>query len=395
MNSRRLLWNRLLENAKYKMKAIRSVMDWTVVVYFVIPGIVIGFFVYRSWWVEVPGWIHYIPFSLVFIASFFLLWGGYFKTYVREADSIFLLKKEHLLIGLKKGGILLSYLFEIPKTCLLALLMAPFWYQYYDFNGLQLLSFFSLWVTLKWLIMAVTGRLDVYLRGWRSLLRNIPLWIGAGVIWYVSFQAFGHGHVIFIILISLLNTVCSIVLNYPRFTSIHTFEQDLAIDEREKRKQTEFLLGLSMDMEKLPKPKPLRKSPRLYAKSNRLFQKRTETTGYLELFIKATTRNIEYFFGYLRILGVTAAALVMIPPLWMKLGIAACGFFAVIVWIGSVWQKVVGSHPFTKQYSGKEGYYKGKKAMTAALAVPYTGMCLVYLFVMPYIQNVLTLFLRG
>lgn len=395
MNSRRLLWKRLLENGKYKMKSIRSVMDWTVVVYFVIPGIVIGFFVYRSWWMEVPGWIHYIPFSFLFIAFFFLLWNGYFRTYVREADSIFLLKKERLFIGLKKGGLLLSYIFEIPKTCLLALLIAPFWFQYYGFNGLQLLFFFSLWMTLKWLIMAVSGRLDVQLRGWRSLLRNIPFWIGAGVIWYGSFQAFGHENVLLIILISLFNTVFSIVLNYPRFTSIHTFEQDLAIDEREKQKQTGLLLGLSMDIERLPKPRPIRKSPRLYAQSNRLFQKRSETTGFLELFIKATTRNTEYFWGYLRILGVTAAALVMIPPLWMKLGIAVCGFFTVIVWSGTLWHKVVGSHPFTKQYLGKEGYYKGKNAVTAVLAVPFTGMCLIYLFVMPYIQQVLTLFLPG
>ena len=373
---------------------MRSVMDWTVIVYLVIPGIVIGFFIYRSWWVEVPGWIHYIPFSFVFLASFFLLWGGYFKTYVRAADSIFLLKKERLFIGLKKGGMLLSYILEMPKACLIALLIAPFWHQYYHFNGLQLFSFLCLWITLKWLIMAVSGRLDVHLRGWRSLLKNIPLWIGAGVIWYASFQAFGHGNVLLMILISLFNTVFSIVLNYPRFTSIHTFEQDLAIDEREKQKQTGFLLGLSMDMEKLPKPRPIRKSPRLYAKSNRLFQKRTVTNGYLELFMKVTTRNTEYILGYLRILGVTAAALVVIPPLWVKLGIAVCGFFTVMVWSGSMWEKIVGSHPFTKQYSGKEGYYKGKKAVTAALAVPYTGMCLVCLFALPFIENVITLFLK-
>ncbi|WP_339162086.1 ABC transporter permease [Siminovitchia sp. FSL W7-1587] len=395
MNSGRLLWTRVLENGKHKLKTMRAVMDWTIIVYFVIPSIVIGFFIYRSWWLEMPGWIQHIPFSFLFIGSFFLLWNSHFRTYVREADTIFLMKKERLFIGLKKGGILFSYTFEILTAGLLALLIAPFWFQHYGFTGLQLLSFCISWITLKWLVMAVSGRLDVQLRGLISILRNIPLVIGAGAIWYVSFLAFEHGSILLIILISLLNTVGSIVLNYPRFTSIHTFEQDLAIDEREKRKHTEFVLGMSSDIEKLPKLGTVRKNPRLYSKSNRLFKKRTEMVGYLELFIKVTTRNTEYFWGYVRIIGVTVAALIMLPPLWMKIGITACGLFTVVAWSGSIWHKIVGSHPFTKLYSGKDGYFKGKNTVTAVLAVPFTVICLAYFFVIQYVQKSIPLFLNG
>jgi ABC-2 type transport system permease protein len=395
MTSGRLLWNRWLENGKYKARTMRLVLDWTVMVYFVIPGAVIGFFVYRSWWEEMPGWIEYIPFPLAWIAVFFILWNGHFQTYVREADRIFLLKKTDLFMGLKQGGMILSYILEMPKAGFLALLIVPFWFEYYHLNGLQLFFFISLWVTLKWLIMAASGYLNASLRGWRTLLKNIPLMIAAGAIWHTSYLAFQSHHGWGIMAICLFNMIGSMALNYRRFTSIHTFEQDLAIDERERQKQSEFLLGVSMDVEKLPTPRPIRTSPRLYSQSNRLFQKRTEAAGFLELFIKVTTRSTDYLFGYLRILGVTAAALIIVPPMWVKMGVAVAGFFALLIWCGAVWHRVVGSHPFSRKYAGKEGYQKGKTAVAALLAVPYAGMCLLYLFIMPSIQNALSLWIDG
>lgn len=392
MNSRRLLFHRIRENWNYKYKIIKSVVDWTVLVYLVIPAVIISVFVYRSWWIESPGWIEFVPFPILFALYFFLLWGGYFKTYVREADIIFLRKNEKLMLGMKQGGITASYISEMISAASLGLLISPFWFNHYNFGIKQLVLFLGLWVSLKWLIMAINGMLNAHVRGWRSLFRSLPVLICAAVIWWLSYKVFQSVSLLPILFIMIFNGIVSMLLVKKRFTSIHTFEQDLSIDEKDKNKYTEMIFGLSMDMEKLPKPRPVRKSPRLYSKSNRIFRNRNERNGFLELFIKVATRDTEYIRGYLQVLGVTGAAIVFVPPLWLKMTVAAAGFFFLLVWIGSVWHKLIGNHPFTRKYSGKEGYVKGKNLVTTILIIPFIIMCGFYVIVIQLMRSLFPFF---
>ncbi|MBS4200060.1 ABC transporter permease [Bacillus sp. FJAT-49732] len=371
MNSWQLLFKRISQNWKQQFAVVKRVVDWTVLVYLVIPTIVISFFIYQSWWIQIPGWMRILPLSAIFVLFFLFLWGDHFLTYVREADRIFLRKKEKLFLGMKRGGIIYSYAFQWWSAATLCLFIAPLWFIHFDLQVGQLILFAALWVSLKWFIMAVKGKLDVELRGWRSLLRGIPLFIGAAIIWTWCYKAFINDNILMIATLIFINTIVSIWLVRSRFTSVHTFEKDLAIDELEKNKYMEIIFGLSMDMEKMPKPVPVRNSPRLYSKSNRIFKNRTPKNGFIELFIKATTRNIEYIIGYFQIMGVTSAAMVILPPIWLKVTMASLGTIFLLIWLGSVWHKVIGSHSFTKKYASEEGYFEGKKMVTTVLAIPF------------------------
>ncbi len=392
MNSSQLLFHRIRENWKYKYKIIKTIIDWTILIYIVVPAAVITIFVYRSWWIAPPFWIASVPFSLLFAVFFFLLWGGYFKTYIREADIIFLRKNEKLMLGMKRGGIIISYLTEVLSAVFLAVLISPLWIIHYGLSLKELVLFFGIWVSLRWLVMAVNGQLNVHLKGWRNLIRSIPVVVGAGSIWWLSYKALQSGSLLLVFMIIILNGIASMLLLKKRFTTIHTFEQDLSIDEKDKSKYTEMIFGLSMDIEKLPKPKPVRKSPRLYSKSNRIFKTRSPRNGFLELFIKSTTRDMEYVRGYFQVLGITVAAIIFLPPLWLKITIAAVGVLFLTVWIGSVWHKLIGSHPFTKKYSGDEGYIKGKQIVTAVLLIPFVIICLLNVWILPWIHSFLPFF---
>ena len=57
VNSRRLLFIRIRQNWNYQYSHIKSILDWTVMVYLIVPAIIIGALVYRSWWLELPSWI--------------------------------------------------------------------------------------------------------------------------------------------------------------------------------------------------------------------------------------------------------------------------------------------------------------------------------------------------
>ncbi|MCJ8009543.1 ABC transporter permease [Lederbergia wuyishanensis] len=371
MNSTQLLFKRIKQNWKQQFAVIKRVVDWTVLVYLVIPAVVISLSVYRSWWVQIPDWMTYLPFQGIFLLFFLFLWGEHFLTYVREADRIFLRKKEKLFLGMKRGGIIYSYIFQWLSAVTICILIAPLWFKYFDLRLGQLILFAGLWVSLKWMIMAVKGKLDVELRGWRSLLRGVPLFFGAAIIWIWCYKAFINDNILIIFIIIIINSVVSYILVQSRFRSVHTFDKDLAIDELERSKYLEVIFGISMDMEKMPKPVPVRRNPRLYSKSNRIFRNRTPKNGFIELFIKATTRNIEYIIGYFQIMGVTSAAMVILPPLWLKITMAVLGTIFLLIWLGSVWHKVIGSHSFTKKFATQEAYYEGKKVVSTILLIPF------------------------
>ncbi|GIN57662.1 putative transporter YthQ [Lederbergia ruris] len=390
MKSSKLFWLRLKQEWEHRFRTIKSIVDWTVFVYFVLPATVISFFIYRSWWLEIPNWMEGMPIQLLAL-FFFLLWGDHFHTYVREADRIFLRKNKKLFLQLKQWGILYSYCFQCLSVSGLGIAIAPFWYQHFHLHTGNFLLFAGLWVSLKWLIMSIKGKWNVQVRGWRSLLRGIPLVIGALIIWELGFRLFIQEEAGWLLLLIVINTALSILFVRRRFTSVYNFEQDLAIDELEKNKYTEMIFQLSLDIEKQPRISTNRTKPRLYAQSNRLFKNRNEKTGYLELFIKAVTRNSQYIFQYLQIISVTSAAIILLPPVWLKIAVMISGALFLSTWVGNTWRRIVEEHPFARKYPKEWGYFQAKKIVTEALLIPFIVivglLVIVRLFLLTQIPN--------
>lgn len=387
MTSRQLLWQRLKQHWKGQYGVLKSVIDWTVFVYFVIPATVISFFVYKSWWTEIPSWMDGIPVGILFLIFFFLLWGDHFLTFVREADRIFLKRNEKLFLGLKRGGIIYSYLFECLSAAGLCLAIAPFWFRHFDLNIIQLLLFACLWVSLKWLIMGIKGKVDVMIRGWRSFLRGIPIFLGALLIWQFSYRFFIDQAYLLCVALIFFNSFISIALVRPRFTSVYNFERDLAIDQLEKSKWTETIFRISMDIEKIPISYSNRKSPRLYSRSNQIFKKRTPKNGFLELFIKVITRDKQYMLSYFQIIGWTSAAAFFLPPIWLKVAVVGSGCIFLLSWIGNVWHKVIASPPFTRKYASEDAFFVGKRSVTAVAVIPFLLIVGLITYIRIYIFN--------
>src|SRR5699024_3151840 len=337
MSSGRLFFQRMRQNWIYQYNVFKTIADWIIMLYIIVPFIIAGFIIYRSWWIELPSWLELIPFPLMFILLFFFIWSGHFRTYIRDADRIFLMKNRALYIGLKQITILYTFATPILYTTMIGLLIAPFWLKLYQLEFKQLLLFIFLFLSSRWFVMGVKGKLNVHVRGWRTALQSIPIFIGIGIIWLLFYQALQAEQTLEMIGLILFNIACAILLIKERFTSVKTFEQDLAIEEFERNKYISLIFSISMDVEKPAKILPARKRPILYAKSNRLFRKRTAKNAFLELFMKATTRNPEYMLRYLQMIGTTSLAMILIPVFWYRVAIFIFGFLFVQSWIKNVW----------------------------------------------------------
>jgi len=97
MKNRTLFLQRLLKAWKFQYGVLKSIFDWTIILYLVVPAVIIFSFIYRSWWIEMQPWIEDIPLFLLFFGLYTLSWFGNIRTYIEEADTIFLLKHFSLL----------------------------------------------------------------------------------------------------------------------------------------------------------------------------------------------------------------------------------------------------------------------------------------------------------
>lgn len=71
MTSDKLLMSRIKENIISEYRVMKTVFDWTIVVYLLVPFIMISIGIYRSWWIELPTWIDSVQLSLLFFFVFF------------------------------------------------------------------------------------------------------------------------------------------------------------------------------------------------------------------------------------------------------------------------------------------------------------------------------------
>ncbi|MFB9757593.1 ABC transporter permease [Ectobacillus funiculus] len=111
---------------KEKFKMVRSVVDWTSALYFIIPALIFGAMYYRSLWDQIPNWPLYlfgttfsewepqlqehIAFSVVLFVLYSVTYFRSIRSFLEEADSLFLLQALSLLRSIIIRGIVYSFI---------------------------------------------------------------------------------------------------------------------------------------------------------------------------------------------------------------------------------------------------------------------------------------------
>ncbi|WP_368654605.1 ABC transporter permease [Ornithinibacillus sp. 4-3] len=371
MKSRSLFLTRWIQDIKYQLSVYRLVIDWTVIIYATIPALAIFIYAYHSWWLEIPNWVQDVPMSGVFLLLFLFLWYGAFRTYVREADLVFLLRKPRLLLHLKRFGLGYSIVKQIVPASILALVLAPFWFKHFQWGFSQLISFVLLWTALRCFVLGVKGQLQQEKRFWKNRIYWLGLILATALLWVISYYCIFYGGFLLSIGLFIIFIAIAFYVIRKRFLTLHTLEQDLLIENHQRNKIVNTIFNLSFELEGMPKRTSSRKTPLLFRKSQRIFSNRTAEKGFHELFMKASLRERTYLYKYLQIIGWTNAAVILFPKWWIKILILVIGLFVLNVWLKEVWDKVIGSHPYTKKYNEEAAYRKARGQMIAVCYIPY------------------------
>lgn len=362
MSSLPLFFNRLSKELRFQHRIIHSILDWTVLVYLVIPAVIIFTFTYRSWWIAPPSWSNLLTIPLLFGVTYFFAWWGNIRTFLLDADRVFLIKNRQLFFGLKKLSYMYSLIICAIQIICITVVLLPFLVQRFGLNFLQIFVFSLFFISLKWLFLYIKRKINSIERRFIKMIISSCIFSLFGAVVLGVTILFVYEFVWPIFGLSIVIMIIGISFYLPSLSKITTFEQDLIIDQEEQGKWIKFIYLFSFELEKTHVSNA--KKPWLIRKSSHLFKKRTPKNGFIELFVKVFIRDSNYWTSYLQLMGSTTFALLIVPPTWLKIIIYFGFLFIMSIWLNSIWDKITKSHPLFKKYSEHDSFFNAKRTVT-------------------------------
>nr|WP_295972291.1 ABC transporter permease [uncultured Bacillus sp.] len=330
MTGRQLFCKRLKEEWTYQWNIIKTVLDWTIILYLVIPTVVIGSFMYAEAWQSIElYWSSLIPFPLLLLVLLLLTASGNFRTYLQEADLLYLLQQKPLLHGLKRYGLAWSSFTIMTGTALIFVFILPILLQSYQLSlpevfhlYIALLAFRLLMITCKKIISRTLTKWLVY-----------PLLFAAVFALLFSVRPVLYGIVGFVCIILLYLYQLSQLTKTNRW-----FQREIEMEKAERIKYIKVILNFSNEVEK-EKISTKKRPWILFPQSNRIFKTRSKENGLLELLLKSFLRSPLYLKSYYQMTTVTIVAIIILP-LWLKWLVFIAFFFFISSWLKSIFNKM-------------------------------------------------------
>lgn len=337
MSGRRLFINRFVQEWRYQLSVIRTVLDWTVILYIVIPTILVFSSFYVDAWQNIDlYWNEHLPFSILVVLMLLLSSGGNFRTYLLEADLLHLLQQRKILYQLKVYGLIISLLLSFLQTGLIFFISMPILVLSYQFSIKMVLFLFIAIFSYK-LVQQTLNKV---------IYRNYKKWVFTIMLFLLSAFLMLNVPPVLICIGSIVGIVGIACFHISQMKKTNRwFLKELEIESAERMRYIKVILNFSMEVEKQStyhRKKPIL----LFKKSERIFKVRNKESGLLELLLKNFLRNRNFVMTYLRLMSLTGFAIVALP-LWVKWLVFFCYIFFINSWIKSLYSKMLSNSFFT------------------------------------------------
>ncbi|WP_100012820.1 ABC transporter permease [Lentibacillus sediminis] len=337
MKAKQLIKKRALQEFHLKWGVFRSVLDWSVIVYMVLPVLVILPFVYIEAWTDINlYWNENLPYFLLVAALLLLASSGNFRTFLLEADLLFLIQKRALLRRMKQHGFLLSFVQAFFSTMLLVVLALPVFAQAYDASFTEVLSIFLALLSFNLFGMSIRRIAKRKWHKWFLILVSAAVYL----LLIVNMPPYFLGSITALLAIVIMSYHLTRTANTTRATL-----KELEIEREEKNKYIKLILNFSTETEKPVVYK--RNTPYLlFRNSENIFKERNSSNGLLELIFKAFLRNKTYLISYYQVVIVAIIAISLLP-FWLKWVVFLCFVFFLNSWLKNLFHKLTDDEFFS------------------------------------------------
>ncbi|MFY9140828.1 MAG: ABC transporter permease [Thermacetogeniaceae bacterium] len=311
MTPEKLFFTRLRSEWKLKYTAWRPVIDWTVALYIIIPGVIIAVICYLRLWGQLPPWAADFSINIPLLLIFLYSWTGTIRLFLEEADQLFLLQLREWMRRIMICGITYSALCSLFTTLLLIIILAPFLHLGCGLSIKKLALLLVITFLFKMNIGLTKQFISLRLASWIEKITFI--------IFFISTQVLFIKGVPLLIDNFLLGCTCCILLGLTLLLLIKlrldikgAFFDDIARENSERLKHAAFMLKASGV--NIKKPSTKRKKPVFYSRINHLFNERTTANTLVEVCIKTFLRSINNLSTYMVL--VLLGILYMSNPNW-------------------------------------------------------------------------------
>ncbi|WP_028983865.1 ABC transporter permease [Sporolactobacillus terrae] len=347
MTGYRLFVRRLVQEWFVQWNILRSIIDGWILLYFIIPAVVFIPVIYHELWQHVDRfWSPQLTLTFLLYLMLFFCSSGHIRTYLFEADQVFLLQKAHFLHQLKRYALVYSLLHKLFVTTILFAAALPILFRTFGFQENSIACLFIIFFAYQMIILF----LKKYIR--RPLFQKILISILIIVfnIFIVQSSPLIYGSVGGCIATFMLG------LMLIQTHSTNFFTRELEIERSERAKFTGFIMNFSIDTERTT-PFRNRKPILFFKKSKRLFKVRSRENGLLELMLKVFFRDASLFKSYSQLMLLTSVA-IFIVPFWVKWLLFALFLFFMRFWLNVAFKKIIDHDffyvvPFNQEIGGE------------------------------------------
>lgn len=289
-------------------KAWRTALDWTVWLYLVLPVLWIGGGTYLDAWHHPAAWLQQIPMTTGERLPLVVLFLGRLRTFVEDADVLFLLQKRSWGRGLLLRGMAYTALVLLMMPAIAFGLLLPYFVKVHHLPASSLAGMIA--VVWLWAFIGAVWRnlIEARMSGLRRWLAKT----GAMLLLVVAYFAFlgevGTSPAELLVPIAVGIVVAAIAIR-AKLAARDAFESDAQQETLARLASTQLLLRNVT--ERKPRIKLIR--PIVFAKSNRLFKRFDGGTVLAEMILKSFIRRFPLVRTWLGFTGICVVALLLSP----------------------------------------------------------------------------------
>lgn len=300
---------RLKRNGKEQFRAWTSVLDWTVWVYLLIPGLFISGGLYRELWMDMADWADQIPWTILYpIVLFIILMFGRLRIFVEEAERLFLLQHLHWLQVIKRWGILYMLVSKAVILLLPFVVLLPFLWKVERLSLQQFILAYT-FTLLIGLAMSLGSHLLVgRFKGWRKWVVESVFLILFGAVYFIPMFAGANNSGLLVISIIGAMLLFIVLLYFTLRASIQ-FEAEVKNESEARLRSTELLMSQVIESKRLISFR----RPIVFRRSQRLFRKSDPSTMLAEMRLKAFLRGFTHIRVWIGFISASAFAVNMVP----------------------------------------------------------------------------------
>ncbi|MGD7044295.1 ABC transporter permease [Jeotgalibacillus proteolyticus] len=374
-----LFRDRLKKDWRYQKDVWSSVMDWTIVFYLIFPALFFSGLFYRSLWTRPPEWFDMInPLGWVLLFFFFTL-SGKWRTYLFEADAVFLTKRPEWISQILQSAWVYNFFASFVFSLAASIMFLPYTVGIVDATILQNILLLLMLTIIRTLCKVCLSWIDFSFAGFKNGWRAAAFLGSHLLVSALIMAGIAYTPLLMLMAVPLLFYLVRRVFNRtmadPKWLPNHGLQE-----AKWKVRWIRLIFSLSKEVETPPHTK-FRTRPLLFRKSRRIIRPITPVTGMLELFLKHHLRNPKFIYYYLRILALIILAAILIPVSWLFIAAAALLALGCTAIHKMMWETLIEKHAIGVKYRFDKSYERGKNWTAAAMFTPIVLIALAALLI--------------